>query len=113
MTNINTTEVEGLKIVKIEGDIIGEENGLQIIEVITDELESGVKTLAVDLSEVRYMNSSGIGMLITLHTKFKNKSGELCLVSPTDQIRKLLSITKLDSIFTIVDSVEEAVETLK
>ena len=63
---------------------------------------------AIDLSEVRYMNSSGIGVLITILTKFRNKGGEVVLIKPSDQIRKLLVITKLNAIFTIVESEEEA-----
>ncbi len=50
------------------------------------------------------MNSSGIGVLITILTKFRNKGGEVVLVSPSEQIKKLLIITKLNAIFLIVNS---------
>jgi anti-sigma B factor antagonist len=51
--------------------------------------------------------------LITILTKFRNQEGELILVKPSEKIEKLLLITKLNNIFSIVDSQEEAVELLK
>ena len=51
---------------------------------------------------------SGIGVLITLLTKFRNKNGELFIIKPSGQVNKLLIMTKLQAIFNIVDSEEEA-----
>ena len=58
------------------------------------------------------MNSSGIGVLITLLTKYRNQEGEMILIKPSENIQKLLLITKLNKIFTIVNNKEEAVEIL-
>lgn len=67
----------------------------------------------VDLEQVRYMNSSGIGVLITLLTKIKNNKGKMVLVNPSEQIVKLLEITKLNTVFTIADSIEDAKSIIK
>ena len=55
----------------------------------------------IDLSKVEYMSSNGIGLLITLLTKFRNKGGEVELINVSEQVKKLLLITKLNLIFDI------------
>lgn len=97
----------------IEGDLIGESNGAEIVGFVSDSMGEDVKYCGIDLSGVRYMNSSGIGVLITLLTKLKNAGGGLCLISPSDQIMKLLQITKLNDVFAIVKDQTEAIKNLK
>ncbi len=92
------------------GDLIGENNGPELVELVNDLLNKGVRYCFVNISDVRYINSSGIGVLITILTKFRNKSGELYLINPSEHVKKLLIITKLQAIFNIVSSVEEAQE---
>ncbi|MDW3211405.1 MAG: STAS domain-containing protein [Reichenbachiella sp.] len=101
-----------LVFINFEGDLIGEENGPEIIEAVNDSLSNNIIKCAVDISDVRYINSSGIGVLITILTKFRNKGGEVVIVNPSEHVKKLLAITKLNAIFTIVDSIVEAKEEL-
>ena len=72
-----------------------------------------MKYCLIDISDVRYINSSGIGVLITLLTKFRNKGGELFLIKPSEHVQKLLIITKLQAIFNIVDTEQEALSKIK
>ncbi len=95
-----------------EGDLIGENNGPELVEFAGEMLEKGIKLCSIDIANVRFINSSGIGVLITLLTKFRNKGGDLVLVNPSEQVNKLLIITKLNAIFNIVQSKEEAVQSL-
>lgn len=97
-----------LVLITFEGDLIGEENGPEIIEAVNDTLSNDIIKCAVDISDVRYINSSGIGVLITILTKFRNKGGEVILVNPSDHVKKLLAITKLNAIFTVVGSIADA-----
>ena len=91
----------------MEGDLIGDEVGPRIVELISDSLLEGAKTVVVDLEKVRYISSSGLGLLITLLTKMRNAGGELVLTAPSEHVKKLLLITKLNGIFKVVDSVDE------
>lgn len=95
------------------GDLIGENNGPELVELVNDSLNKGVKYCLIDISDVRYINSSGIGVLITILTKFRNKSGELYLIRPSEHVKKLLIITKLQAIFNIVESEGEALSQIK
>ena len=107
------TILDNILILTLKGDLIGENNGPELVNVVNDQLHDHVNRCAVDLSDVRYMNSSGIGVLITLLTKFRNQEGEMVLVKPSEKIEKLLLITKLNNIFSIAESQEEAIELLK
>lgn len=99
--------------VDLSGDLIGEDNGPQILEKVSSYVDKGAKFVVIDLSAVRYVNSSGIGVLITILTKFRNIGGEVYLVSPSEHVKKLLIITKLQAIFSIEDSKDEAIAKIK
>jgi anti-sigma B factor antagonist len=109
----STSVKENIFFIHLEGDLLGESNGLEIIDLVNDKINESLLLCAIDLSLVRYMNSSGIGVLITILTKFRNKGGEVVLIKPSEQIKKLLIITKLNAIFSIIESEPEAIQQLK
>lgn len=96
-------------IIRLEGDLIGENDGAAILAKATDAIQDNILKCIIDISKLRYINSSGIGVLITILTKFRNKSGEVFLMNPSDSVQKLLVITKLNAIFQIAKSEEEAI----
>ena len=100
-------------ILKLIGDLIGENRGPELVELANENIENGIKLCAIDISKVRFINSSGIGVLITILTKFRNVEGEVVLINPSEQVKKLLIITKLNAIFTIVDDKEAGITELK
>ncbi len=104
--------VNGVLILKLSGDLIGENHGPELISIINDSINADVIFCAIDIQEVRYINSSGIGVLITILTKFRNKGGEVVLIKPSESVEKLLIITKLSSIFTIVQDLDQALNEL-
>ncbi len=95
-------------ILTMHGDLIGENSGPEIIEIVNNALSDKMINCIVDIENIRYINSSGIGVLITILTKFRNQGGETVLLKPSEQVKRLLIITKLNSIFTIVQTTEEA-----
>lgn len=105
--------VENILLLKLSGDLIGENNGPGLVEVLNEHINKGIHKCIIDISEIRYMNSSGIGVLITILTKLRNKGGEVALLKPSEQVKKLLVITKLNNIFSIYDSKEDALKSLK
>jgi anti-sigma B factor antagonist len=102
----------GILFLTLSGDLIGEVEGPQLLEQVNEAINKNVVLSAVDISDVRYINSSGIGVLITILTKFRNHGGEVCIVNPSEHVKKLLIITKLTAIFNIEDSVTQAIEKL-
>jgi anti-sigma B factor antagonist len=79
-----------------------------LVEFVSYALNEKIRFFVVDLSQVRYISSSGIGLLITMLTKMRNAGGEVFLTSPSEHVKKLLIITKLNNIFTVFDTIEEA-----
>lgn len=96
-------------ILRISGDLIGEDTGSRLVEVVNEAVSHQVKICVIDISELRYINSSGIGVLITILTKFRNKGGEVYLMKPSENVKKLLAITKLNAIFQIIQSADEVI----
>jgi anti-sigma B factor antagonist len=91
-------------ILRISGDLIGEDSGTKLVGVVNEVVGHQVLTCIIDISDLRYINSSGIGVLITILTKFRNKGGEVYLMNPSESVKKLLVITKLNAIFQIIKS---------
>ncbi len=103
---------DGVLTIALEGDLIGENSGIDLIELVNAQISDGQRLCLIDISKLRYINSSGIGVLITILTKFRNKGGEICLMNPSENVKKLLIITKLNAIFLIAHTREEAIKLL-
>jgi anti-sigma B factor antagonist len=99
-----------LLVIRLSGDLIGENNSASVIGVVANALEQKVRMCIVDISDLRYINSSGIGLLITILTKFRNKGGEVYLMKPSESVQKLLVITKLNAICHIIQSEDEVLK---
>ena len=110
--SINTTEKSGVIIVALSGKIMGGPEAGQINEQINNSIDQGKKKIIIDLAEVEWMNSSGLGILIGAITTLKNNDGKLSLVNVSDRVENLLRITKLQSVFTIHPDVETALSSM-
>jgi anti-sigma B factor antagonist len=104
---------ENTLIIRLSGDLIGENNGANVLDVVSSAIQENVRKCIVDIASLRYINSSGIGVLITILTKFRNKGGEVYLLKPSESVQKLLVITKLNAIFQIIQTEEEALQLAK
>ncbi len=94
------------------GNLIGEKDGIPITDSFSEKLDEGIKNFVIDLGDLQHINSSGLGVLITLLTKARKTGGEVVLANPSDYIGNLLLITKLNTIFQIFPTREEAVSSL-
>jgi anti-sigma B factor antagonist len=71
-------------------------------------MEAGEQKFVVDFSETGYIDSSGLGVLVSLSKKIREAGGDLRLAGLNDDLRTLFELTKLDTLFTIMGSAEEA-----
>lgn len=107
-------EIKGTTLVlRLSGDLIGENNGANILDKVNNAIQDQIRVCIIDISQLRYINSSGIGVLITILTKFRNKGGEVYLMKPSDTVQKLLVITKLNAIFQVIQNEDEVLKTAK
>ena len=110
---IKTSEKYGAVVIELKGNVMGGPDAQEFSSLLHKLLEDGKKNIVVNLADVKFMNSSGLGMLISGFTTIKNGGGSFKLANATDKINSLLVITKLITIFEHYTSVDEAVESFK
>ena len=77
-------------------------------ELLAELTSAGQHRIAVDLGQVEFMDSTGLGVLVGALKRCKEGSGALALIAPRDSVSKVLTITGLDKVFSIHDSVDAA-----
>ena len=107
---IKTSEKYEAVIIELKGNVMGGEDTKDFNDLLHKQIDEGKKKIVLDLSDVKFMNSSGLGMLISGLTTMKKNDGFLKLAGATEKIESLLIITKLITIFESFDSVDEAVK---
>ncbi len=108
MIQFSDRPTDGLTVIELSGKIMGGPDAAQLNDRLHELLESGQIHIIADLSQVEWMNSSGLGILISGLTTIRNAGGDLKLAAVTDRIKSLLTITKLANVFDIHDTVEQA-----
>ncbi|KUG26202.1 hypothetical protein ASZ90_003959 [hydrocarbon metagenome] len=107
---IKVSEKYGAVVVELKGNVMGGPEAQEFSDLLHKFLDEGKKNIVIDLASVKFMNSSGLGMLISGFTTIKNGGGSLKLANATEKINSLLVITKLITIFENFESVEDAVK---
>ncbi len=97
-------------ILDIDGKILLGEGDVQLREAIRRLLQSGARKILLNLANVPYMDSAGLGELVRAYTTVRREGGELKLLNLTARIQDLLTITKLISVFESFDSEEAALK---
>ena len=101
--SITTREVSHVTIVDITGRItLGDETG-QLRDTIRQLLTEGKKKIILNLAQVDYIDSSGVGELVSSFTAVRNAGGELKLLSLTKKVHDVVQVTKLYTVFDIKD----------
>jgi len=103
-------EENSVVIIEPKGKIMGCPESIELHHLLHELIDSGKKNMVVDLSKVDWMNSSGLGILISGLTTVRRAGGELRLAQVTDKIQSLLTITKLITVFKAYDTVEDAIK---
>ena len=97
-----------VKILDCSGKITLGEGTMSIRNTVRDVLQSGAKKILLNLADISYIDSSGVGELVSSYTTTVNKGGKLKLVKLTNKLRELLTITKLLTVFEIYDDEKDA-----
>jgi anti-sigma B factor antagonist len=100
-TQTSTRQIGDITILDISGRITIGEGNVMLRETVRDLVDKGHKRIVLNLSEVNYIDSSGIGELVKTHVTVRNNGGELKLASPNKRIQDLLEMTRLSAIFDI------------
>jgi anti-sigma B factor antagonist len=106
---LSDSEKNGVAILEPKGKIMGGPDATLLHDKLHELIEKGQKKVIIDLAKVEWMNSTGLGILISSLTTLRNSQGELKLANVTQKIQSLLTITKLVTVFEAFDSVDEAI----
>lgn len=105
---MNVKEYENVVVFELKGKIMGGPDAVVFHDTLKDYIRKDYKRFLIDLAKVEWMNSSGLGILISGLTTIRNSGGELKLTRVTKKINSLLMITKLITVFDAYESVEDA-----
>lgn len=107
--NFKINERYNCVILDFKGNVMGGPDAVKLNEELHKLIDDGKKNIVADLSKVKFMNSSGLGMLIGALTTMRNAGGDLRIAKATEKIESLLIITKLITVFQHYKSVDDAV----
>ncbi len=116
--NINSMQLkekfyDDVAVVSIKGSLIGGEETTQLKEKIQSLLADDVKKIILDLKGTTWMNSTGLGALISSYTSAKNKNADLRLSNLSEKVHNLFVITQLIKVFKSFESNERAIASFK
>jgi len=105
-----TRLIDDVEVVEVSGRIELGEGSAAIREVVRDLLARGRKKIVLDLADVDYIDSAGLGALVSAFTSVRNDGGDLKLVYLTKKVQDLLQMTKLYTVFEIFDDETAAIK---
>lgn len=106
----NTRVVGGVTIVDLSGRIVLGEESAGVRDLVRELISEGIRKILLNLRNVDYVDSSGLGELVCAFTSMRSHGGELKLLNVTRRLRSLLQITKLITIFEITDDEAASLE---
>jgi anti-sigma B factor antagonist len=106
---VTSRQVDGVTILDLSGRITLGEGSVQLRDAIRDLLAKSSKLILLNLADVNYIDSSGIGELVAAYTTVRNQGGELKLLNLTKKVHDLLQITKLYTVFDVKDDEASAI----
>jgi anti-sigma B factor antagonist len=106
----NSRQIDGVTVLDLSGRITLGEGSVILRDTIRDLIGRGQKKILLNLGDVTYIDSSGIGELVSAFTTVRNQGGELKLLNLTKKVHDLLQITKLYTVFDIKDDEATAIK---
>jgi anti-sigma B factor antagonist len=106
-------QVDGVTILDMSGRVTLGEGSVVLRDTIRDILGKGNKKILLNLGDVTYIDSSGIGELVSAFTAVRKEGGELKLLNLTKKVHDLLQITKLYTVFDVKDDEASAVKSFE
>lgn len=99
--------------ITLKGELIEKNQANELVKEADELSASGCNKWAIDMSDLKYMNSNGLNTMIQLLTKARKMGGEAVLYNLSKKIQELILITKLNTLFKVTDTKEEALKILE
>jgi anti-sigma B factor antagonist len=110
---IASREVDGVTILDLHGRITLGEGSVQLRDAVRGLISKGAKSILLNMGDVNYIDSSGLGELVSAFTTAKNQGADIKLLSLTKKVKDVLQLTKLYTVFDISDDEASAIASFK
>ena len=110
---IKSREVEGITIFDVSGEMYGGAENMEIVNMVTELAKQKKLDLLVNLSKVKWISSTGLGILVSARSRYTKEGGIIKLCHPNDRVLGILGVTRLNMIFDVFPKEEEALASFK
>jgi anti-sigma B factor antagonist len=110
---IKKKEVDGITVLELSGEMYGGPENMKLVDEVLELAEKGTLDLVINLSRVKWISSTGLGIMVSARSKFAKMGGVIKLAHPNDRVLGILQVTRLNLIFDVFDNEKEAVNSLK
>ena len=110
---IKKKEVDGITVLNPVGEMYGGPENMKLVDVVMELADQDVLDLVINLSKVKWISSTGLGIMVSARSKFAKKGGVIKLAHPNDRVLGILQVTRLNLIFEVYDTEKEAIDSLQ
>jgi len=107
-----STNKNSVKIFHMKGELVDRNQGSDLMSEIESSIAKGEVKFILNILELKYLNSSGLNILINILTKSRKAGGDVAICNVNKKISELLVITKLNSVFNVSETEEQAIKIL-
>jgi anti-sigma B factor antagonist len=110
---IKRREVEGITILDLSGEMYGGADNMKLVETVSELVEEKKLDLVLNLAKVKWISSTGLGIMVSARSRYAKDGGVIKLLQPNDRVLGILQVTRLNLIFDVFDTEEEALTSFK
>jgi anti-sigma B factor antagonist len=103
----------GFNIVHLAGELIDKGQSTELSAKVEELIAAGQTSLIFDLKDLKYINSSGLNVMINILSRIRKSGGEVIITNVSKRVNELLIITKLNTVFLVTDTLNSAIAKLK
>ncbi|MCK4537815.1 MAG: STAS domain-containing protein [Candidatus Krumholzibacteria bacterium] len=110
---IKKKEIDGIAVLELSGEMYGGPDNMKLVDVVSELAEEKKLDLVINLAKVKWISSTGLGILVSARSRYAKEGGVIKLCQPNDRVLGILQVTRLNLIFDVFNSAQEAVDSLK
>lgn len=110
---IKQRQTDGVTILDISGEMYGGPDNMKLVDMVSELANEKKLDLIINLSKVKWISSTGLGILVSARSRFAKEGGKIKLCHPNDRVLGILQVTRLNLIFDVYDTEGEALQSLK
>ncbi|MGD1048466.1 MAG: STAS domain-containing protein [Candidatus Krumholzibacteriaceae bacterium] len=110
---IQTREIDGITVLDVMGEMYGGPENMELVNTVTELAKEKKHDLVVNLSKVKWISSTGLGILVSARSRFAKEGGVVKLCQPNSRVLDILMVTRLNMIFDVFSTEEEALASFR